>query len=67
MSCELYACPKLSVKLSQVFRALVAASLRWGLKKVWWFKRGLPRMIKLKCYHCGSDRLARNGLTQNGK
>jgi transposase-like protein len=24
-------------------------------------------MVKLKCYHCGSDRLARNGLTQNGK
>jgi transposase-like protein len=24
-------------------------------------------MVKLKCYHCGSDKLARNGLTQNGK
>jgi len=24
-------------------------------------------MVKLKCYHCGGDRLARNGLTQNGK
>jgi IS1 family transposase/predicted Fe-S protein YdhL (DUF1289 family) len=24
-------------------------------------------MVKLKCYHCGSDQLARNGLTQNGK
>jgi hypothetical protein len=24
-------------------------------------------MVTLKCYHCGSDRLARNGLTQNGK
>jgi len=24
-------------------------------------------MVKLKCYHCGSDHLARNGLTQNGK
>lgn len=24
-------------------------------------------MVKLKCYHCGSERLARNGLTQNGK
>lgn len=24
-------------------------------------------MVNLKCYHCGSDRLARNGLTQNGK
>ena len=24
-------------------------------------------MVKLKCYHCGSDCLARNGLTQNGK
>jgi transposase-like protein len=24
-------------------------------------------MVKLKCYHCGSDRLVRNGLTQNGK
>ena len=24
-------------------------------------------MIKLTCYHCGSDQLARNGLTQNGK
>ena len=24
-------------------------------------------MVKLKCYHCGGDQLARNGLTQNGK
>jgi transposase-like protein len=24
-------------------------------------------MVKLKCYHCGGDHLARNGLTQNGK
>jgi transposase-like protein len=24
-------------------------------------------MVKLNCYHCGSDQLARNGLTQNGK
>lgn len=24
-------------------------------------------MVKLNCYHCGSDHLARNGLTQNGK
>ena len=24
-------------------------------------------MVKLKCYHCGGERLARNGLTQNGK
>jgi transposase-like protein len=24
-------------------------------------------MVKLKCYHCGSDQLARNGFTQNGK
>jgi transposase-like protein len=24
-------------------------------------------MVKLKCYHCGSDQLVRNGLTQNGK
>ena len=24
-------------------------------------------MVKLKCYHCGSDHLARNGLTDNGK
>jgi transposase-like protein len=24
-------------------------------------------MVKLKCYHCGSDHLARNGLTQNAK
>lgn len=24
-------------------------------------------MVKLNCYHCDSDRLARNGLTQNGK
>jgi len=24
-------------------------------------------MVTLKCLHCGSDRLARNGLTQNGK
>jgi len=24
-------------------------------------------MVKLKCYHCGSDQLARNGLTDNGK
>ncbi|MGI8656233.1 MAG: transposase-like zinc-binding domain-containing protein, partial [Pyrinomonadaceae bacterium] len=24
-------------------------------------------MVKLNCYHCGSDRLVRNGLTQNGK
>ena len=24
-------------------------------------------MVNLKCYHCGSDRLVRNGLTQNGK
>ncbi len=24
-------------------------------------------MVKLTCYHCGSDQLARNGLTQNGK
>jgi transposase-like protein len=24
-------------------------------------------MVKLQCYHCGSDQLARNGLTQNGK
>jgi transposase-like protein len=24
-------------------------------------------MISLKCLHCGSDKLARNGLTQNGK
>jgi transposase-like protein len=24
-------------------------------------------MVNLKCYHCGSDHLARNGLTQNGK
>jgi IS1 family transposase len=24
-------------------------------------------MVKLKCYHWGSDRLVRNGLTQNGK
>ncbi len=24
-------------------------------------------MVKLNCYHCGSDRLARSGLTQNGK
>jgi len=24
-------------------------------------------MVKLTCYHCGSDKLARNGLTQNGK
>jgi transposase-like protein len=24
-------------------------------------------MVTLKCLHCGSDQLARNGLTQNGK
>jgi transposase-like protein len=24
-------------------------------------------MVKLKCYHCGGDRLGRNGLTRNGK
>jgi transposase-like protein len=24
-------------------------------------------MVSLKCYHCGGDRLARNGLTKNGK
>jgi transposase-like protein len=24
-------------------------------------------MVKLKCYHCGGDKLVRNGLTQNGK
>lgn len=24
-------------------------------------------MVTLKCIHCGSDKLARNGLTQNGK
>ncbi len=24
-------------------------------------------MVKLTCYHCGSDHLARNGSTQNGK
>ncbi|MGI9107161.1 MAG: transposase-like zinc-binding domain-containing protein [Pyrinomonadaceae bacterium] len=24
-------------------------------------------MVRLTCYHCGSDRLARNGLTQQGK
>ena len=24
-------------------------------------------MVELKCYRCGGDRLARNGLTQNGK
>jgi transposase-like protein len=24
-------------------------------------------MVKLNCYHCGSDQLSRNGLTQNGK
>ncbi len=24
-------------------------------------------MITLKCIHCGSDKVARNGLTQNGK
>jgi transposase-like protein len=24
-------------------------------------------MVKLNCYHCGSDRLARNGFTQHGK
>ena len=24
-------------------------------------------MVKLKCYHCGSDRLVRDGFTQNGK
>jgi transposase-like protein len=24
-------------------------------------------MVKLNCYHCGSDQLARDGLTQNGK
>ena len=24
-------------------------------------------MVTLKCLHCGSDKLARNGLTQNGK
>jgi transposase-like protein len=24
-------------------------------------------MVKLTCYHCGSDQLARNGLTQHGK
>jgi len=24
-------------------------------------------MVKLKCYHCGSDQLVRNGLTDNGK
>ncbi|MEJ7709639.1 MAG: hypothetical protein WKF84_07215 [Pyrinomonadaceae bacterium] len=22
-------------------------------------------MVKLNCYHCGSDRLARNGLTND--
>jgi transposase-like protein len=24
-------------------------------------------MVKLKCYHCGSDQLVRNGLTLTGK
>jgi len=24
-------------------------------------------MITVKCIHCGSDKLSRNGLTQNGK
>jgi transposase-like protein len=24
-------------------------------------------MVQLTCYHCGSDQLARNGLTHNGK
>jgi len=24
-------------------------------------------MVKMTCYHCGGDQLARNGLTQNGK
>jgi transposase-like protein len=24
-------------------------------------------MVTVKCLHCGSDRLVRNGLTQNGK
>jgi transposase-like protein len=24
-------------------------------------------MVTVKCLHCGSDRLARNGLTRNGK
>ncbi len=24
-------------------------------------------MITVKCIHCGSDKLCRNGLTQNGK
>jgi len=24
-------------------------------------------MVQLTCYYCGSDHLARNGLTQNGK
>jgi len=24
-------------------------------------------MVTVKCLHCGGDRLARNGLTQNGK
>ena len=24
-------------------------------------------MVTFKCLHCGSDNLARNGLTQNGK
>jgi transposase-like protein len=24
-------------------------------------------MVKLKCYHCGGDKLVRNGFTQNGK
>ena len=24
-------------------------------------------MVKLMCYHCGGDRLARNGLTRDGK
>ena len=27
----------------------------------------LSRMVQLTYYHCGSDRLARNGLTQQGK
>ncbi len=27
----------------------------------------LSCMVKLTCYHCGGDQLARNGLTQNGK